>query len=61
MCSATCAPCWSASWTGEIDPTVIITHRLPLDEAPHGYEMFKHKEDDCVKVVLKPGEQKESA
>jgi len=39
---------------GEIDPSFVITHRLPLDEAPHGYEIFKHKQDDCVKVVLKP-------
>lgn len=40
--------------TGEIDPTYIITHRLPLEEAPHGYDIFKHKKDNCVKVVLKP-------
>lgn len=39
---------------GKIDPTVIITHRLPLEEAPHGYEIFKHKEEKCVKVVLQP-------
>lgn len=39
---------------GQIDPSFVITHRLNLDEAPHGYEIFKHKEDDCVKVVLKP-------
>jgi threonine dehydrogenase-like Zn-dependent dehydrogenase len=39
---------------GEIDPTFIITHRLALDEAPQGYELFKHKQDDCLKVVLKP-------
>ena len=39
---------------GEIDPSFIITHRMPLDEAPHGYEMFSNKEDECVKVVLKP-------
>lgn len=38
----------------EIDPTFLISHRLPLDEAPHGYEMFKHKRDNCTKVVLKP-------
>ena len=41
---------------GEIDPSYIITHRLTLDEAPHGYDIFKHKEDDCIKVVLKPRE-----
>jgi threonine dehydrogenase-like Zn-dependent dehydrogenase len=39
---------------GEIDPSFVITHRLPLDEAPKGYELFKHKQDDCLKVVLKP-------
>lgn len=39
---------------GEIDTTCLITHHLPLDEAPHGYEIFKHKQDECIKVVLKP-------
>jgi threonine dehydrogenase-like Zn-dependent dehydrogenase len=37
---------------GEIDPTFVITHRLPLDEAPRGYELMADKADDCVKVVL---------
>jgi threonine dehydrogenase-like Zn-dependent dehydrogenase len=37
---------------GELDPTFIITHRLPLSEAPTGYQIFKNKLDDCVKVVL---------
>jgi threonine dehydrogenase-like Zn-dependent dehydrogenase len=40
---------------GEIDPSFIITHEMPLEEAPTGYEMFKHKQDSCIKVVLKPG------
>ncbi|MCV7079660.1 zinc-dependent alcohol dehydrogenase [Mycobacterium szulgai] len=39
---------------GEIDPTVIISHHLQLDQAPHGYEIFKHKQDSCTKVVLNP-------
>jgi threonine dehydrogenase-like Zn-dependent dehydrogenase len=39
---------------GEIDPTRIITHTLPLQQAPHGYDIFKHKQDGCEKVVLKP-------
>jgi threonine dehydrogenase-like Zn-dependent dehydrogenase len=39
---------------GEIDPSVIITHRMPLDEAPEAYKMFRDKQDECVKVVLKP-------
>jgi threonine dehydrogenase-like Zn-dependent dehydrogenase len=39
---------------GDIDPSFVITHRLPLGEASNGYETFKHKQDECVKVVLKP-------
>jgi threonine dehydrogenase-like Zn-dependent dehydrogenase len=39
---------------GEIDPSFVISHTLSLDDAPKGYEMFKHKEDCCTKVVLKP-------
>jgi threonine dehydrogenase-like Zn-dependent dehydrogenase len=37
---------------GDIDPTVIITHRLPLEAAAEGYAMFTNKEDECLKVVL---------
>jgi threonine dehydrogenase-like Zn-dependent dehydrogenase len=40
---------------GELDPSCIITHHLALDDAPHGYEVFKHKQEQCVKVVLHPG------
>jgi S-(hydroxymethyl)glutathione dehydrogenase / alcohol dehydrogenase len=32
----------------------IITHRLPLAEAPHGYEIFNEKKESCVKIVLSP-------
>ena len=39
---------------GEIDPSFIISHTMPLDDAPKGYEIFKHKQDECTKVVLKP-------
>jgi len=39
---------------GELDPTRVITHRLPLAEAPYGYDIFKNKADGCEKVVLKP-------
>ncbi|MDX6682861.1 MAG: hypothetical protein QOG94_2900, partial [Solirubrobacteraceae bacterium] len=39
---------------GDIDPSFVVTHRMSLDDAPTGYETFKHKHDDCVKVVLKP-------
>lgn len=39
---------------GEIDPTFVISHKLPLADAPRAYEMFLRKESDCTKVVLKP-------
>jgi threonine dehydrogenase-like Zn-dependent dehydrogenase len=37
-----------------IDPSFVITHRAPLDEAPRLYKTFRDKEDGCVKVVLRP-------
>jgi threonine dehydrogenase-like Zn-dependent dehydrogenase len=39
---------------GDIDPSFVVSHTMPLSEAPRGYEMFKNKEDGCSKVVLKP-------
>ena len=39
---------------GEIDPTEIISHRLPLHEAPAAYKMSRDKRDECVKVVMDP-------
>jgi threonine dehydrogenase-like Zn-dependent dehydrogenase len=39
---------------GDIDPSFIVSHHLPLEDAPKGYEIFKHKLDNCTKVVLKP-------
>jgi threonine dehydrogenase-like Zn-dependent dehydrogenase len=39
---------------GQIDPSFVISHHVPLEEAPRAYEMFKHKLDNCTKVVLKP-------
>lgn len=39
---------------GEIDPSFIITHKMNLEDAPKGYEIFKHKKDNCIKVVLNP-------
>ncbi len=39
---------------GEIDPGFVITHRMRLDEAPEGFAMFREKQDDCIKIVLKP-------
>jgi len=40
--------------SGEIDPSFIITHRIDLDDAPLAYEAFRNKEDECVKVVMRP-------
>jgi threonine dehydrogenase-like Zn-dependent dehydrogenase len=37
---------------GEIDPSFVITHRLQLQQAARGYDMFLNKEDNCEKVVL---------
>jgi threonine dehydrogenase-like Zn-dependent dehydrogenase len=39
---------------GAIDPTFVITHILSLEDAPDAYELFKRKEDGCVKILLKP-------
>jgi len=39
---------------GEIDPSMVVTHRMSLDDTPLGYETFKRKQDDCLKVVLSP-------
>ncbi|MER5643198.1 zinc-dependent alcohol dehydrogenase [Streptosporangium sp. NPDC002524] len=39
---------------GEIDPSFVITHRMRLEDAPRGYEMFKNKTDECNKIVLTP-------
>ncbi|MGH9414142.1 MAG: zinc-dependent alcohol dehydrogenase [Terriglobales bacterium] len=42
---------------GEIDPTFVITHRLPLAEAPRAYRMFRERQQGCIKVVLDPWQQ----
>jgi threonine dehydrogenase-like Zn-dependent dehydrogenase len=39
---------------GEIDPAVIITHHMSLEDAPHGYDIFCNKADECIKIVMKP-------
>jgi threonine dehydrogenase-like Zn-dependent dehydrogenase len=39
---------------GDIDPSFVVTHTMPLAEAPKGYEIFRDKQDECVKIVLKP-------
>jgi S-(hydroxymethyl)glutathione dehydrogenase / alcohol dehydrogenase len=47
--------CFEFVRSGKVTLDDIITHRLPLSKASEAYDMFKHKKDDCVKVVLKPG------
>jgi threonine dehydrogenase-like Zn-dependent dehydrogenase len=39
---------------GEIDPSFCVTHKMTLDQAPHGYKIFRDKQDECIKIVLKP-------
>jgi len=39
---------------GDIDPSFVISHQVPLEEAPRAYRMFRDKSDDCIKVVMKP-------
>jgi threonine dehydrogenase-like Zn-dependent dehydrogenase len=57
--------CHVKRWIDDILPAVMddsdplgtldmTTHHLPLDQAPHGYEIFQKKQDGCIKVVLNP-------
>ncbi|HEY2380000.1 MAG TPA: zinc-dependent alcohol dehydrogenase [Terriglobia bacterium] len=39
---------------GDIDPSFVISHRFPLDDAPEAYRIFREKDDECIKVVMKP-------
>jgi threonine dehydrogenase-like Zn-dependent dehydrogenase len=39
---------------GEIDPSFVVTHRLPLSQAPEAYKLFRFRQDECIKVVLDP-------
>jgi threonine dehydrogenase-like Zn-dependent dehydrogenase len=39
---------------GEIDPSFVVTHTMSLDQAPEGFQMFNDKQDECIKIVLKP-------
>ncbi len=43
--------------SGELDPSFVITHRVPLDKAPDAYQTFRDKTDGCIKVVLNPHPQ----
>jgi threonine dehydrogenase-like Zn-dependent dehydrogenase len=44
---------------GRIDPSFIISHHLPLEDAPRGFQIFRDKQDECTKIVLKPGMKQE--
>lgn len=57
--------CHVRRWVDDIIPVLeedtdvfgletLATHRLPLEQAPHGYEIFQKKQDGCIKVVLQP-------
>jgi threonine dehydrogenase-like Zn-dependent dehydrogenase len=48
------APLLARIEAGEIDPSFVVSHRLPLAEAPAAYKMFRDKQDECTKVVLRP-------
>jgi threonine dehydrogenase-like Zn-dependent dehydrogenase len=48
-------PLLSKIEAGEIDPSFVVTHRVPLDKAPEMYKTFRDKEAGCIKVVLRPG------
>lgn len=39
---------------GHVDPSRVFTHQLPLTETKQGFELFKHKQDSCIKVLLRP-------
>lgn len=39
---------------GELDPSFLLTHRMPLEDGPRGYEMFKTKEDACLRAAFTP-------
>jgi hypothetical protein len=45
----------------EIDPSFVISHRVPLDSAPEMYKTFRDKQEDCTKVVLDPWAGREAA
>ncbi|WP_367874302.1 zinc-dependent alcohol dehydrogenase [Luteolibacter sp. Populi] len=49
------APLLEKIENGEIDPSFVITHKIPLQDAPDAYEKFRTKTDGCIKVVIKPG------
>jgi threonine dehydrogenase-like Zn-dependent dehydrogenase len=48
------APLLQRIQAGQIDPSFVITHRMTLQDAPRGYQMFRDKQDACEKIVLSP-------
>ena len=54
MFTAICRVSWISFNAGKIDPSFVITHRLPLDDAADGYKTFHENKGECIKVVLKP-------
>jgi threonine dehydrogenase-like Zn-dependent dehydrogenase len=39
---------------GEMDPSPLLTHPMPLEQGPRGYDLFKNKKEDCIRAVFKP-------
>ncbi|UHQ98818.1 hypothetical protein HYG81_22430 (plasmid) [Natrinema zhouii] len=40
--------------THDVDPSYLATHQFSLEDSPRGYEMFREKEDGCVRSVFAP-------
>ena len=47
-------PLYERIRNGDIDPSFVVSHTLPLKKAPKAYRMFRDKADDANKIVLKP-------
>ncbi len=39
---------------GDIDPSILITHRVSLEDGPQAYKIFRDKKEGCIKVVMRP-------
>ena len=39
---------------GEVDPSMVATHRMPMSKAPEAFKMFDEKSDGCQRVILRP-------
>ena len=53
-CAGWSSPNGRRDWKGEIDPGVLITHTIKLEDGPDTYKMFQEKTDGCIKVVINP-------